>query len=101
MALAADRKDASHHIERLIETGVLENREDGAEFFARKSMFLSDFVFLNDQELLVGRDLKSRERGNFYGRSRNRIRSAMSFRVPISLFQKLLFLGVDQVAAFF
>ena len=51
--LAAGLEDLPHHLERLVESVVLEDRQHRAELLGRKRMLLADVPFLDEQERLV------------------------------------------------
>jgi hypothetical protein len=59
VALAAGLEDLPHHVERLIEPVVLEDREHGAELFRREAMLCADVLLFDDQERLVAGIVKA------------------------------------------
>src|SRR5437764_751390 len=99
MAAAADLVDFLDHTETHFPAVVLEDREHGAELFAREAMFLSDLVFLHDEKRLVWWNAEAGDLGDPRCRACDGLRRAMSFGIPVGFFEFGFFFIVDEVAA--
>src|SRR5437773_7220496 len=100
MSAAADFINVLNHPERHLPAVIFEDRENGAELFSRKPVFLSDLVLGNDQKILVGRNCESCKLCNAGSRTSDCLWSAVSLVVPIHLFEFGFLVLIDDVPAF-
>ena len=99
VALAGGVEDLPHHFERLVESAVLEDREDRAEFFRREAVLFADMRFFDEQERFVVRNCKAGARRDDRCGARDGVRCAMALDVPVRSLESLLLLCVHQVPA--
>ena len=93
VALAADLEDGPDHLERLVEAGVAEHRQDDAELLRAEHVVAADLGLLDDEERPVWRDLEAGALGDGLGGDGDRVRRPVPLVVPQERPQPLRLVG--------